>query len=211
MKIESIRREYEFAELSRKSIDKNPFKQFATWLNEALISRVLEATAMSVITINNDGFPQSRIVLLKSYSENGFSFFTNYSSEKGRSIERNPMIGLHFFWPELERQIRISGFAKKTSTKISDSYFHSRPITSQIAASVSKQSEEIPNREFLENRFFDFQNQLRGKNPKRPGSWGGYIVDPVKFEFWQGRENRLHDRILYIKQGEDWLIKRLAP
>lgn len=211
MKLDSIRREYKFAELTSKSIDKNPFKQFATWLSDALNAKVNEATAMSAITIGVDGFPQSRIVLLKGYSEEGFTFFTDYKSEKGKAIIENPKVGIHFFWPELERQVRISGYAEKTSDKISDGYFHSRPITSQIAAIVSSQSEEIPNREFLENRFFDLQDELHGKTPKRPESWGGYLVKPVKIEFWQGRESRLHDRILYNKTDKIWTLTRLAP
>lgn len=211
MKLDSIRREYKFAELTRKSIDKNPLKQFAVWLNDALNAKVNEATAMSALTIDSDDFPQSRIVLLKGYSEDGFTFFTDYKSEKGIAINENPKIGLHFFWPELERQIRISGLAEKTNDKISDGYFQSRPITSQIAAIVSNQSEEIPNRDYLENRFFDLQNELHGKTPERPESWGGYLVKPVKIEFWQGRESRLHDRILYIKTENDWTIIRLAP
>jgi pyridoxamine 5'-phosphate oxidase len=211
MKLDSIRREYKFAELTRKSIDKNPFKQFAIWLSDALNVKANEATAMSAITIGIDGFPQSRIVLLKGYSEDGFTFFTDYKSEKGKAIIENPKIGIHFFWPELERQVRISGYAEKTNDKISDGYFQSRPITSQISAIVSNQSEEIPNRQFLEDRFFDLQNKLDGKTPKRPESWGGYLVKPVKIEFWQGRESRLHDRIIYNKTDKDWILTRLAP
>lgn len=211
MKFDSIRREYKFAELTRKSIDKNPFKQFAIWLTDALNSKVSDATAMSAISIGTDGFPQSRIVLLKGYSESGFTFFTDYTSEKGKAIDKNPRVGIHFFWAELERQIRIYGYAEKTSISVSDSYFHSRPITSQIAAIISKQSEEIPNRQFLENRFFDLQDKLHGEIPERPESWGGYIVKPIKIEFWQGRESRLHDRILYVKQGTEWITKRIAP
>ncbi len=211
MNIDSIRREYQFSELTRENINKNPFKQFEIWLNEAVAQKVNEATAMSAITIGTDGFPQSRTVLLKDCNENGFTFFTNYSSEKGKAIETNPKIGLHFFWPELERQIRISGFAKRTSSKVSDIYFYSRPIMSQIAASISNQSEEIASREYLKNRFLDLQNKLNKDVPERPRLWGGYIVEPVKIEFWQGRENRLHDRILYEKQVEDWITKRLSP
>jgi len=211
MKLDSIRREYKFAELTRNSIDKNPFKQFAVWLNDAINSKVNDATAMSAISIGTDGFPQSRIVLLKSYSENGFTFFTDYSSEKGKALEVNPNIGIHFFWSELERQIRISGIAEKTPSKVSDRYFHSRPVTSQIASIVSNQSEEIPNREFLENRFFDLQDRLHGEIPQRPEFWGGYLVKPVKIEFWQGRESRLHDRILYELKDGNWITKRLAP
>ena len=211
MKLDAIRREYKFAELSRKSINKNPLLQFEIWINEAIVAKVNEPTAMSVATIGLDGFPQSRIVLLKDYDENGFTFFTNYSSEKGKSIQKNPLIGIHFFWPELERQIRISGVAIKTSEKISDNYFQSRPVTSQIATIVSNQSNEIPSRKYLENRFLEMQNHLVEKNPKRPELWGGYLVKPEKYEFWQGRENRLHDRILYEKKDERWDFKRLAP
>jgi len=211
MKLDSIRREYGFTKLSRGKVEKSPFKQFGIWLDEAIGLKVNEATAMSVVTIDSDGFPQSRIVLLKSFDEKGFTFFTNYSSEKGKSIEQNPRIGLHFFWSEMERQIRISGLAEKISTKASNKYFHSRPISSQIAAHISNQSEEILNREYLENRFYDLQNKLQGEIPIRPKLWGGYHVKPIKIEFWQGRENRLHDRILYLKQDKHWFIKRLAP
>jgi pyridoxamine 5'-phosphate oxidase len=211
MKLDSIRNEYKFAELSKRSIEADPLKQFGIWMNDALNANVNEATAMSVITIGTDGFPHSRIVLLKDYNKKGFTFFTNYTSNKGKDIEKNTSVGIHFFWPELERQIRISGYAEKTSDKISDNYFHSRPISSQIAAIISVQSEEIPTREFLENRFFDLQDKLRAEIPERPESWGGYIVTPVQVEFWQGRESRLHDRILYIKQDKGWVIKRLAP
>lgn len=211
MKLDAIRREYKFAELSRKSIDKNPLLQFKIWINEAIVAKVNEPTAMSVVTIGLDGFPQSRIVLLKDYNENGFTFFTDYASEKGRAIQKNPLIGIHFFWPELERQIRISGVAIKTSEKISDNYFQSRPVTSQIAAIVSNQSNEISSRKYLENHFLEMQNRLFEKKPKRPKLWGGYLVKPEKFEFWQGRENRLHDRILYEKTDGRWDFKRLAP
>lgn len=211
MKLESIRKEYKFAELTENSIDHNPFNQFETWLNEAINACVNEPTAMSVSTVGTDGFPQTRIVLLKGFNKNGFTFFTNYNSEKGKAIKKNNAVGLHFFWPELERQIRISGYAEKTSDEISDNYFHSRPLLSQIAATVSNQSEKIPSRSFLEKKFETFQNELNNNKPKRPDSWGGYIIKPVKIEFWQGRESRLHDRILYEKFGEIWIISRLAP
>lgn len=211
MKLDFVRREYKFTELSKKSIERNPLKQFENWINDAIDANVNDPTAMSLITIGTDGFPQSRIVLLKDFNENGFTFFTNYFSEKGKALDKNPMTGIHFFWPEMERQIRISGYTEKTSQKISDNYFYSRPTTSQIAAIVSNQSEEIPDRKFLENRFFDLQNQLQGKVPKRPESWGGYLLKPKKIEFWQGRESRLHDRILYDKKDGKWIIKWLAP
>ncbi|HKI90422.1 MAG TPA: pyridoxamine 5'-phosphate oxidase [Draconibacterium sp.] len=211
MKLDSVRHEYNFLALTKRNVDENPFKQFEQWLNEALHSAVKESTAMALSTIGLDGFPQSRIVLLKSFDEQGFVFFTNYKSAKGKSIEKIPEVGLHFFWPELERQIRISGIAEKTSAEVSDNYFHSRPLNSQIGAVISDQSTEIPSREFLEKRFEELSSELKNQLPKRPEWWGGYCVKPIKIEFWQGRENRLHDRILYEKQNENWIIKRLAP
>lgn len=211
MKLDSIRKDYKYSALTEESVDKNPIKQFQDWLSIALNKEVNEATAMSVSTFGTDGFPQSRIVLLKGFSEDGFTFFTNYKSEKGKSIAQNPAVGLHFFWPELERQIRISGFAEKTSDEISDNYFYSRPALSQIAAVVSNQSEEINSRQNIEKRFSDLKKELEGTLPKRPENWGGYQVKPIKFEFWQGRENRLHDRILYIKENNKWIISRLSP
>jgi pyridoxamine 5'-phosphate oxidase len=211
MKLHSIRTEYKYAELTKSSIDKNPLKQFEHWLNDALNAKVTEPTALTVATVGNDGFPDSRIVLLKDFNENGMTFFTNYNSNKGMSIEKNPAVGLHFFWPELERQIRISGFAIKTSDEVSDHYFYSRPVLSQIAAVISNQSSKIPSREFLLERFESFKNNSSGEIIKRPKNWGGFLVTPVKFEFWQGRESRLHDRILYEKENNNWLISRLAP
>ncbi|QGY45450.1 pyridoxamine 5'-phosphate oxidase [Maribellus comscasis] len=211
MKIDSVRREYTYADLSRETISENPVAQFSIWLDEVVGTNTDDSTAMSLVTFGTDGFPQSRIVLLKYFDENGFIFFTNYNSEKGISIESNPAVGLHFYWPKLERQVRISGFASKTETNLSDKYFHSRPLMSQISAIISEQSTEIPSRKYLENQFEILQNQLQNGKPARPENWGGYRVKPEKFEFWQGRENRLHDRISYEKQGDVWLIKRLAP
>lgn len=211
MKLHSIRSEYKYAELSESSIEKSPFKQFEHWINDALNAKVNEPTAMSVATFGTDGFPGSRIVLLKDYGENGLTFFTNYNSSKGNSLTDNPAVGLHFFWPELERQIRISGFAEKTSAEVSDRYFYLRPVLSQIAASVSNQSEKIPSREFLQNLFDTEKEKTAGGKIMRPKNWGGFLVKPVKFEFWQGRESRLHDRILYEKIENDWIISRLAP
>ena len=211
MKLHSIRTEYKYAELTKSSIDKNPLKQFEHWLNDALNAKVNEPTAMSVATFGDDGFPDSRIVLLKDVNENGMTFFTNYSSNKGNSIAKNPAIGLHFFWPELERQIRISGFATKTTDEVSDRYFYSRPVLSQIAAVISNQSSKIPSREFLLEKFESLKNNPASEIIKRPKNWGGFLVTPVKFEFWQGRESRLHDRILYEKENNNWLISRLAP
>jgi pyridoxamine 5'-phosphate oxidase len=211
MKLHSIRTEYKYAELTESSIHECPMKQFEHWLHDALNAKVNEPTAMSVATFGVDGFPDSRIVLLKDFGESGFTFFTNYNSNKGNSIAENPAVGLHFFWPELERQIRISGFAEKSADEISDKYFYSRPVLSQIAAVVSNQSSKIPSREFLQNRFETLKEATTGELIKRPENWGGFLVTPVKFEFWQGRESRLHDRILYEKENSNWLISRLAP
>jgi len=211
MKLHSIRTEYKFAALDESSIEKNPFKQFEQWLNDALNAKLNEPTAMSVATVGTDGFPNSRIVLLKDFGENGFTFFTNYNSNKGKSLAKNPAVGLHFFWPELERQIRISGFAEKTTQNISDNYFYSRPVLSQIAAVVSNQSSKIESRELLKNLFETEKEKSANTKIKRPENWGGFIVKPVKFEFWQGRESRLHDRILFKNKNNKWIISRLAP
>jgi pyridoxamine 5'-phosphate oxidase len=211
VKLHSIRSEYKYAELSESSIEINPFKQFEHWVNDALNAKVNEPTAMSLVTFGIDGFPDSRIVLLKDYGESGFTFFTNYKSNKGQSIAKNPAVSLHFFWPELERQIRISGFAEKTSDEVSDQYFNSRPVMSQVAAIVSNQSSKIRSREILENSFVSEKGKIENEKIKRPDNWGGFIVKPLKFEFWQGRESRLHDRILFEKAEENWIISRLAP
>lgn len=210
MKLDSIRTEYRLAELIEQNILPDPFDQFRKWLNEAIAAKVNEPTAMSVSTVGIDGFPDSRIVLLKDFDEQGLTFFTNYESNKGNSIKINPAIGLHFFWPELERQVRISGFAEKTSEIVSDEYFNSRPVNSRISAIISNQSSRILSREELEIRFKEMNSENK-HHLKRPDNWGGFIVKPVKFEFWQGRESRLHDRILYEKTCNEWNISRLAP
>ncbi len=211
MQLEDIRRDYKHAELNEENSSKTPIQQFRTWMDNALEANITDATAMSLVSVGDDGFPQSRIVLLKDYDENGFTFFTNYNSQKGKAIEKDAKVSLHFYWSEMERQIRISGIASKTNTEVSKKYFHSRPQQSQIAAAISEQSSVVPSRKFLENAFTKLSKQLEGENPDCPSSWGGYKVTPVKFEFWQGRENRLHDRIVYEKIGNRWTIKRLAP
>lgn len=210
MDINSLRKEYKRSALNRNSVEKNPLKQFETWLDEAIESEILDPTAMTVSTIDENGFPQSRIVLLKYLDESGFIFFTNYKSRKGKSIEKNSSVSLLFFWPELERQVRVDGFASKTIQELSEKYFHSRPPESRIGAWASEQSSKIPNRKYLEKRFESFKKKF-GLAPPLPDFWGGFSVSPVKIEFWQGRENRLHDRILYEKEGENWTIERLAP
>jgi len=208
MKLDSIRKEYRYTVLSEDNIESDPFHQFEKWMKEAIAAEVNEPTAMSLSAIGTDGFPNSRIVLLKDFGETGFTFYTNYNSLKGRSIEQNPAVCLLCFWPELERQIRISGVAGKTDAAVSDRYFQSRPANSRIAASVSNQSEKISSREFLESQFATAKTS---EPSTRPDHWGGYMVKPLRFEFWQGRESRLHDRILYEKTVDSWAISRLAP
>lgn len=211
MKFEQERREYQRAQLDEHHISDSPHKQFSKWMNEAISSEVPDPTAMSVSTIECDGFPQTRIVLLKDFGIEGFTFFTNYGSDKGKAIENSNKVSLHFYWHALERQVRISGYAQKTNSKVSEKYFHSRPQKSQIAAAISEQSGVVSSRKYLETQFKKLAEELKGRNPECPQNWGGYIVKPTKFEFWQGRESRLHDRIVYEKQDSEWRIKRLAP
>ena len=209
MNLDAIRKEYLFATLEEKDVKAHPFDQFKAWLDEAIHAEVYYPTAMSLVTIGTDEFPQSRIVLLKDFNQNGFTFFTNYDSAKGQAIKNHPHVGLHFFWPELERQVRVSGHVCKTPEMISDQYFHSRPFESRVAAMVSNQSRVIHSRKELEKTF---HHQLASKTKtQRPSNWGGYLVKPVRFEFWQGRENRLHDRIVYEGKENTWQMKRLAP
>lgn len=211
MKLGSIRKEYRFSALAESGINPAPFKQFSVWLDEAINAELEYATAFTLATIGVNGFPQSRIVLLKGFDQNGFTFFTNYNSAKGKAILENNRVGLHFFWPEFERQIRITGFAEKTKKSISDKYFKSRPPESQLAAIISDQSKTISSREYLEKRYSELKNSLKDSLPERPKNWGGYVVKPIEFEFWQGRENRLHDRIVFYAENGKWEIKRLAP
>lgn len=199
--------------LSRENLNENPFQQFRTWFVEVdEAGNVDEANAMTISTIGLDGFPKSRVVLLKSYDEYGFIFYTNYDSEKGKAILNNPKVCLSFFWPSAERQIIIKGTAKKISQEASERYFHSRPKGSQLGAIVSPQSQEIENRQVLEDQLEALQKKYKDKDIEKPDSWGGFRVEPHSFEFWQGRPNRLHDRFLFEKKDEyDWNIKRLAP
>ena len=206
------RKSYEKGELSEKSVDSNPLQQFRSWFYECKDSEgVDEVNAMTLTTIDSDGFPRGRVVLLKKYDEFGFYFYTNYDSEKGRSIEVNKKVSLSFFWPNMERQIIIKGTAQKTSKADSENYFQSRPKGSQIGALVSHQSSVIKNRDVLENQLKELEVEYENKDIPKPANWGGYLVTPISFEFWQGRPNRLHDRIRYKLQEYDWIIERLAP
>jgi pyridoxamine 5'-phosphate oxidase len=210
MELDSLRDEYTYSGLDRESVESDPYNQFEKWMNEALHAGIKYPTAMAVSTISTDGCPRSRIVLLKYYDKTGFVFFTNYESEKGKSLEVNNAAGLHFFWPELERQVIIAGYCEKTDRSLSEKYFSSRPVDSQISAWASPQSREVPSRDYLENRFSEFQKKFENHNIPTPEFWGGYRVVPIKIEFWQGRINRLHDRILYEKRDNAWVIKILA-
>jgi pyridoxamine 5'-phosphate oxidase len=207
------RKSYEKGELSEKNISENPMELFQKWFYDVdKTERLDEANAMTLATIGLDGYPKSRVVLLKKYTYEGFIFYTNYQSEKGRAIKANPNVCLSFFWHIMERQIIIKGKAEKISENISDGYFESRPDGSKLGAIVSHQSAVIPSRELLENKLKALELFYKEKEIPRPDYWGGYIVKPISIEFWQGRPNRLHDRILYtLQQDFSWKIERLAP
>ena len=211
--LSNYRKSYEKSELLEHSIPEDPINLFHSWFHEVKdFGGVDEVNAMTVASLGLDGFPKSRVVLLKHYDEEGFVFYTNYDSEKGKSILENPKVCLSFFWHSLERQVIIKGVATKTSSEVSDNYYASRPIGSQLGAMVSAQSEVIPNRDFLEEKLRDLEKQWEGKEIPRPSHWGGFLVRPISVEFWQGRPNRLHDRILYtLSEDYSWRIDRLAP
>lgn len=210
LSISGIREEYSSRELNESSIAANPFYQFQFWLEEAIKSKVNEPTAMNLATVDKRNRPKSRIVLLKDFSQEGFVFFTNYQSQKGNDLAHNPFGSINFFWPELERQVRIEGMISKVNTSQSDEYFASRPRGSQIGANVSPQS-KIINKSELENRVRNFEVSNEGKIIDRPENWGGYILKPDYFEFWQGRPSRLHDRLTFLLENNEWLINRIAP
>lgn len=211
--LSNYRKSYEKSELLENNIPEDPINLFNRWFHEVEdFGGVDEVNAMTVSTQGLDGFPKSRVVLLKKYNEEGFIFYTNYESEKGKAILNNPNICLSFFWHSMERQVIIKGIAEKTAPNISDNYFASRPKGSQLGALVSAQSEIIPNREYLETKLKALEAEFEGKEVPRPDFWGGFLVRPVEVEFWQGRPNRLHDRIRYkLSENFDWEIDRLSP
>ena len=211
--LSNLRLVYSLGELLEKDLRENPMEQFQQWFLQAEQSdTVQEPNAMSVATIGLDGFPKTRVVLLKRFTDEGFIFYTNYNSEKGKAILANPNICLSFFWPVLERQIIIKGTAEKLPTNLSDGYFQSRPRGSQLGSIVSQQSEVVPSREYLQKQLSSLEKEMEGKPLKRPAHWGGFLVRPISLEFWQGRPNRLHDRIIYTLQADyDWKIERLSP
>jgi len=209
----NYRKSYEKKTLTEDAISDNPMELFQKWFYEVERSETTdEANAMTIATIGLDGFPKSRVVLLKKYTWEGFIFYTNYTSEKGKAIAANPNVCLSFFWHAMERQIIIKGMAKKIPENMSDGYFESRPDGSKLSAIISDQSSVISSREDLEASLKELENKYEGKEIDRPDYWGGYIVEPISMEFWQGRPNRLHDRILYTLQKDfNWKIERLAP
>jgi len=209
--LNDIRKDYRLKALDEHQISHDPIQQFERWLNEAMEAKVNEPTAMVLATAAPDGVPSSRMVLLKAFSESGFGFFTNYSSRKGAEISLNEHVALLFHWPELERQVRIEGIATRTTARISDDYFNSRPFESRLSAVISNQSQTVPDREYLEKLWDVQQIQSVENRITRPPFWGGYEVKPRRIEFWQGRPNRLHDRILFSLNGTEWVISRLAP
>ena len=209
--IAGIRKEYKLKTLLEKEVAKDPFTQFSKWWNEAMLSHIDEVNAFCLATVSGNKQPHGRIVLLKGFDDSGFVFFTNYNSTKGKNILENPNVAMVFFWKELERQVRVEGIASRVSDSESDAYFLSRPSGSRIGAWVSPQSSVIENREVLEKNLDTF-SALYPQEIPRPPHWGGYRIKPASIEFWQGRPNRLHDRILYtgMENGE-WKISRLAP
>ena len=211
-KIADLRESYQTAGLDEKTIDKNPFDLFESWFNNAVKQNILEPNAMTLATANKNGNPSARIVLLKSFDKNCFVFFKNYHSIKGNQLEKNPNSALVFWWGSLTRQIRIEGTVDKISKKESDAYFNSRPRGNQIGAIVSDQSKIIPSYSYLENQFDKISEKYKDRKVKRPDYWGGYRVKPTIIEFWQGRENRLHDRLRFTKgKSDNWKLERLSP
>lgn len=207
----TLRRDYKLQSLDEKEVMLNPIKMFQKWFDEAIASDILEANAMSLATATLDGKPSSRIVLLKQIVPDGLIFFTNYDSKKGKQLSENSYCALNFNWLELERQVRIEGIAEKISPAESDSYFEVRPHKSKLGAWASPQSQAIANRDYLDYLMLRMESEYAAKSITRPQNWGGYIVKPYLIEFWQGRPNRLHDRIEYRLQDANWVINRLAP
>ncbi len=211
--VSSMRLSYELTRLGDSDVDRDPMVQFTHWFTEVCDTNVSEANAMVVSTVGPDNIPSSRTVLLKQFDQRGFVFFTNYESQKGREIDNNPHVAALFYWPSLQRQVRIVGTAAPVTAAESDQYFASRPLGSQLGAIVSPQSAPIPDREWIEQRFAEAERTIvHGEPVERPAHWGGYRIVPRSIEFWQGRPNRLHDRVRYQRNEDNaWLIERLAP
>ena len=210
--LSDYRKSYDKSELLENTIPDDAIQLFHNWFYEAEEQENGEVNAMTISSIGLDGFPKSRVVLLKKFNEEGFIFYTNYNSEKGKAILQHPNVCISFFWPILERQVIIKGIAEKTTAQVSDTYFDSRPEGSKLGAIVSNQSEVIPSRAFLDEKLKNLEKEVSGSEIKRPENWGGFLVKPVEVEFWQGRANRLHDRIRYkLEENFSWKIDRLSP
>ena len=209
--LKNIRRDYKHSELSKTSVNKDPFVQFKNWFKEIVDANIIDPSAMVLATVAETNMPSARIVLLKEVDLKGFVFFTNYLSRKAKDLETNPNASLLFYWKEMDRQLRIEGIIEKVKTKISEKYFQTRPRESQISTWVSNQSSIIPDRKFLDNKYDELDEEFGNDEIPLPDYWGGYRLIPGYFEFWQGRESRLHDRICYRKEKGSWKIFRLAP
>lgn len=209
--LSDLREDYRFSELLEKTLENDPFKQFEVWFNDAVSSSIYEPNAMTISTVSKSLKPSSRVVLLKEFTTEGFVFFTNYLSNKAKDIEDNNNVALNFFWAELQRQIRIEGNISKISKEKSEEYFKSRPRGSQLGALTSIQSSLIKNRDEIEKKYKEIESLYEGKEIEMPEYWGGYIVVPERFEFWQGRTSRLHDRIEFKLINNNWIISRLSP
>ena len=210
--VRDLRTSYEKGELDEASVARDPFVQFGMWLDEAVLDETLtEPNAVTVATVDDDGQPSARVVLLRGYDERGFVFFTNYESRKGRELAAHPRAGLLFYWGPLQRQIRIDGTVARLPADESDAYFARRPRGHRLSAWASKQSAVVPDRAFLEAQMARADERFRDVEVPRPPYWGGYRVSPRAFEFWQGRRNRVHDRIAYVRDGDGWRTERLSP
>ena len=213
LNLSSIRKEFEKNTLDESKLKKDPIKSFIIWFNEIKKIDKFDSNCMVLSTVDKEGFPSSRVMLLKEVNEKGFIFYTNYDSKKAKDIDINNKVSLTFFWNKLEKQVRVVGLAEKVETSISEKYFHSRPTDSQIGCWASKQSQELESRDILEKKFKDLKLKYKNVSIPKPPQWGGYLVKPLIVEFWQGRSNRLHDRIVFElnKNEKKWTIKRLYP